>query len=285
MDSYTVRFLIAIAIGCVAAFLNYLWMQQNVPQIQRYTVIARDIAEGQTVSSNDLRWIGLPVLSNADERAYANSFLSYGDRFSLIDRPATRNFTAGDIVLRSDFHEADHLPDVTILGPFRLLAIGNQLVGDTGASSQNFGSGRVPITFVVKRERNPQTGLIEFDPQTRRLLQLINSENAGTSRPGGGRDDWRLMHIIAFPDANPDGNRSVSQPIVSALDTDAEELPQQPSQPSYQLAEHELAIIVEVPNMPVLANILMNSREPLIGFVVPSTVVRSAIMGSATVNN
>lgn len=262
MDNYTVRFIIAVGIGCAAAFLNYLWMQQNVPQIEYFVAVARDIEKGRNIVKEDLQLIQLPAAGESLD--YTKYFIPYGDRFSLIDRPASRDFKKNEIFRDADFTESDYLPDVDILGPFRLLSIGNQLAGSKSTGTQNFG-GRVPITFIVKMVKNPQTGVEEFEPQTRRLLQLINYENAADSRSGAGRSDWRLMHIIAYPDNAPGSSPAKD--------------PEEPV--TYQLAEDEYAIIVEVPNVPMLMNVLMNSKKPRIGFVVPSGVVKSAVMETA----
>ena len=190
MNSYTVRFFIAIGIGCAAAFLNYLWMQQNVPTTQEFTIIKNDIDKGDNVAADALDGISLPNVG----KNYSRFFVPYGDRFALIDRPASRDFKAGEIVRNSDFTELDYLPDVDVLGPFRLLSIGNQLAGSRTPVSQSYGS-QIPITFIVKAPK--RDGVHEFDSPTRRLLQLINHENSGAFRSESGRSDRRLMHVIA----------------------------------------------------------------------------------------
>ena len=264
MNNYFFRIAVALLLAGSAAILNYLWIRQNVPQTDSFAVFVKDVAVGQEITKDDVTSVPLPRVyySNDTQVNLENFFVSAKDRYSLVGLIAHRNFKRGQLILNSDKPSNDYLPDADILGPFRLLSIGNQISGMPSDSVSMSGSGRTPITIIMTLERNPKTNQLEFSANDRRLFQLIDLEKSTASNSD---DQWKLMNITIYPDTPGDDDVSL-MPLDDSGST------------GYVLKENERAIIVDVPNVPMLSRVMMNSQTPRIGFRVPSDVVRSQVM-------
>jgi hypothetical protein len=256
MISYVVRFSIALAIAAVAMFLNFVWVKQNINTTE-YIIVSQKIDKDDIIRDTDLTQILLPQ-KYRDQ--YDQIFLPYEDRFWIVGKPAPKTFEKNELVLRQYLEgELDNLPQIDVLGPFRLYSVGSQLVGTASAQPNYSSGGGIPITFIAQRIQD-QDSEFTFDKNTRRLLQLIEYEKTINQQRDHDKS-WKILSITIFPE---EPNNSETENIASTV-------------PS-PLAADEMAITVEVPNVPILSNVLMNSKKPRIGFIVPSDVLKSNVM-------
>jgi hypothetical protein len=262
MISYVVRFSIAVAIAVVAVVLNFAWVKQNTNTTE-YVIVNQQIDKDEIIRSSDLTSISLPQ-KYRDQ--YDKTFVPYEDRFWVIGKPASKVFEKNEIILRQYLEdELDNLPKIDVLGPFRLYSVGTQLVGTASTQSTYAYGGGIPITFIAKRVQGKDNELT-FDKNTRRLLQLIEYEKT-ISQQRGQDKGWRILSITNLPD----------EPNTDETNDDETENSNTTETP-YQLAADEVTITVEVPNVPILSTVLMNSKNPRIGFLVPSDVLKAHVM-------
>jgi hypothetical protein len=267
MLSYVARFGIALAVAAVAVVLNFAWVQQNTNSVP-YIIVNQKIDKDEIIRDVDLTSLSLP---KKYKDRYDQIFVPYEDRFWIIGKSASRIYEKDELMLRQNLeNEFDNLPQIDVLGPFQLYSVGSRLVGSKIEQSSYSANSGIPITFIAKRVYDKDNELT-FDKNTRRLLQLIEYEKSMKQR--NNDDSWKILSITIFPD-DPD----TSDNSIHSDHSENSETKNNVSTTPYQLADDEMAITVEVPNVPILSNVLMNSKNPRIGFIVPSDVLKSNVM-------
>lgn len=277
MNSYLVRLFFALVLAVAAAALNYYWVRQNTPKKQHFLVFKSDLAMGETITAKSLGALALPEQpldpTAKGQPLYKDTFIPYSERMSVLDTKATRNFRKGEILQHSDIGAVDILSEYDVLGPFRLIAVGNSFAKNLDHDdSRSGGSGNSNITVATKYSMNSETGKPEFNLQTRRLLQLIEASKAKSSKKQGEEKQLRIVAVAAYPRESSGQGADLPAYLRSpdrASDAEAK------VEPSLGLAEDELAIVVPLLNIASIPDVLLTEKSPQIGFVVPAVVVRS----------
>ena len=95
---YSLKLLIPIGLGVLAAGLNYLTINAGLPQTE-FIAAKRTIIAGKTIKKSDL--VELPIPQNFED-SLAGLAPQYVERGSIIGQRAVRDVPAGDIVLLAD---------------------------------------------------------------------------------------------------------------------------------------------------------------------------------------
>ena len=244
MQSSVMRLVFALLLACVAAGANFLWLNGQKPSTTDYLVFKSDVKRGETITWQDhLSAVPLP----GDNQRLPKVFVARKN-LSIIDGTvAARDFFVGEMLQHSDINISNAPPEYRVLGPFRLISVGDRFVdalNQDGASSDSSGS-----TVTVAAKYHGKTGDFEFDPLARRLLQIIDKNQRGLQ---DNLSDLEILAVVAYPNENTtltEGNNSLG------------------------LEEDELALFVPMPNVPAIPNVLLTNKSPLIGFVVPASVL------------
>ena len=268
MNNHLARLLLALVLAGAAAALNYLWLQDKVPKTQEFLAFKTDVAQGSLITRASLTRIALPVqeIDPKDKGglSYREIFVPLSEYPSVVDTKAVRNFRRGEMLQHSDMGSVDLLSEYEVLGPFRLIAVGNSFARNVSPEgSRSGGSDDSSITVAAKFSVDPQTDKPAFDTQTRRLFQLIEAAKTRTSSRASASDEklLRIVAVAAYP--KTDAIRALLQ------QDDAQ------SEPTLGLEDDELAIVVPLPNVASIPDVLLTENSPQIGFVVPAIVVRS----------
>ena len=164
----------------------------------------------------------------------------------VVGARAPRNMTAGDLLLHQEMKA--NLPRWKALGPFRLVSVGEQVVGGdyTGRDS----SRSVTIAARVDAEGN-------YDARVERLLDILNSQGRRSKDSASQRIvAIQLEPVRQSATPTPDGDTMVS---TLAPETG-------PSRAPLPLAADERGIIVPLRNVENLPQLL--ARGDHVSFVV-----------------
>lgn len=187
--SYTLKFIIPIALGILAAVVNMMVLNAKLEPMQ-FIQVTRDIPQGELITKGDLEVLELPGPVGAK---LTDTALGYQELGVLINRSAQRDFMQGDIVFYRDFAirgaELDLRPGETAqrlslagvsvpaellrigceldfllkvgeeakaewYGPFRLVSVGERL-GNTNDSSVTSSTSNTITVAVVRSPTDP----------------------------------------------------------------------------------------------------------------------------------
>lgn len=152
---------LAVGLALAAAALNAVWLsaKKNPPS---FTAVAADIPAGETITDEMLMSVPVP----GDSDTLRASLIPYEKRPILFGTNATRKYARGDMIFYRDMQAPRELADFEVLGPFKLISVGQQFTQDSDKKddAQNDVSGNT-ITIAVNSN---------FDERTRRLLQIID---------------------------------------------------------------------------------------------------------------
>lgn len=175
------KLLCALVLGLAAAGLNVYWASQQNPT-EKIVVIKAALKEGQVIKADHLAFMQIP----ADGSDSAKTWIRHQDRSLLVGMKSPRAYAAGDIVLQRDITAPVKLPEWSVLGPFRLISVGEQFTNDGEGYS---GSGRGnSVTVAVPEDPT------KYDDDTKRLIQIIDPGRA-TSKKGVSKE--HLLRIVA----------------------------------------------------------------------------------------
>ncbi len=245
MKNDLIKLAIAVVFAVVATVLNILWVKQELPPTDEYVKYAVELPRGAEVKVEHLASVTLP----GKKSDYTQIFIPWTDRSTLYGMKLTREVRAGDIALPTDSSAIATPPEMTILGPFRILSIGSQLV--SGQSAKMEGASKLPITIITKSPEATKSGMFEEDVS--RLMQILEMEKKSAKAKGSDADLFYISSLVVYPKTD---------------DIDSQQL---------RLGPNEVALPLDLPGVPVIADFLLdpNIQAAKVGFVVPKLVVES----------
>ncbi len=236
---HTITLIIALALGAAAAFANWLYLSQQTSISYFEGVrVASEINAGDVITEEFLEPINLHV---TDDTYPSSTFLPYSEMGLILNRRAQRKMEAFDLILKSDIvKEKGPPPQYEDLGPFKVLAVGDQFVQNVDDEGST--SGGDIITLAV-----PEI----LDAKTRRLIEILDPRNDADEDDSG----FRIVGVFVYP-------RS-------------ETLEQQETKRRLPLNEGEVAIFVSLSDVQIVPKVLMVGDR--IGFHVPKPMFGSLI--------
>lgn len=207
--SYTVKMLIPIGLGLLAGILNMMLLQSSTAPVE-FVTVTEDVRYGDILTSDVLAPVELPSsFAHLKETAYR-----WEDVGTLYERPIQRPLRKGDLVMfrdvetegwKSNLRPGEEGVDVPLkkfsldgalsigqeitfvirpgtrstikVGPFRLIALGNQIV-DSEREGQSHLAGVKQVSVAV-----PEKPSAEAAKQTELLEQYVTS------------DDWTIATL------------------------------------------------------------------------------------------
>jgi hypothetical protein len=124
--------------------------------------------------------------------------IPYANRAILLGLATSRAYTRGDMFFQRDIQAPLQLPEYEVLGPFRLISVGERFK-EVGSESDDgrFSQGGNNVTIAVDAN---------FDERTRRLLQTIDPKQSANRE----RSAARIIAVQVIPEdtqsAKPAGN-------------------------------------------------------------------------------
>jgi len=245
----TIRLLIALGFAAFAAAMNFLWIQQNRPEYGDYVAYAESMPLGTVIESDSqFTLVKLPVRSG-----FRNSsvYILWENRSDLLQYKTVRAIQKGELALQTDITAKVPSPEFSTLGPFRLLSVRDQFVnrseeGNTNTSHASGGGviGRIPVTLIIPKDIDSKTGLLKYEPKIKQLLHILDQDRSQGSS---------ILAIVAMSGSSPASRGDQDQ----------------------RLKDNEAAIVIDLPNIPVITDVLLNNPAPEIGFVVPLSLIPS----------
>jgi hypothetical protein len=197
--SHVGKLSIAVGLALLAAALNAMWLSAE-KRPATFVALAVDVKQGQPLSDDLLT--SVPVPGDSDE--LRKSLVPYSGRAILYGVPAARNYVQGDVVFQRDLQAPLQTQKFEVLGPFRLISVGERFKNaDEMAGGAEGGNN---VTIAVSSN---------FDERTRRLLEIIDPNRTAVS----GKADSRIVAVQVIPkneqtpDAKPDDKNVVYQTV------------------------------------------------------------------------
>jgi len=249
----TARLLIALGFAAFAAILNFLWVQQNLPKYRDYTVYTEDFAQGSIIESSEESFRPVSLPKKSGKLNLSEFFVPWEERSSLVGFRTSRSIQSGELALIGDVTAKNITPDFGTLGPFRLLSVRDQFVNRNSSESQRSSGGvvgRIPVTLVVARQVDSRTGMLTYEPKVKQLLHILEMDKKAVS----DRRETSVMAIVAM---------SGSSSGDSSMDDGPE------------LKSNEVALVIDLPDIPIITDVLLKNTSPEIGFVVPASLIEA----------
>ena len=245
-----VRLFIALGFAAFAAIVNFIWVQQNLPKYGNYTIYTADVAQGVVIDSEQGHFQSITLPEKKGIRL-SNFLVPWEERSTLIGFKTSRPIKSGELALYSDMTTQNVTPEFSTLGPFRLLSVRDQFVNNTSRDSGSSGGvvGRVPVTLVIPKQINSKTGLLTYDPKVKQLLHILELDKLS-----GKKRETSIMAIVAMS-----GSQNDQTPRNGA-----------------ELGDDEMALVIDLPDIPVITDVLLKNTSPEIGFVVPASLIDSS---------
>ena len=162
---------LAVGLALAAAVLNVIWLSaEKKPTF--YVSVAAEVPAGTPITDDLLTPIAVP--GRLDQlRA---TLVPYANRAVLFGMAATRTYAAGDIVFQRDIQAPSELSEFAVLGPFRLISVGERFKRTDDDSDE----------LTVDPSGNNVTIAVDanFDEKTRRLLEIVNPHRSHQSSAG-----------------------------------------------------------------------------------------------------
>jgi hypothetical protein len=180
--SHVAKLSIAVILALLAAGLNAMWLSA-AKRPPTFTAVRIDVPQGQPITDEML--MSVPVPGDADE--LRQSLIPYASRAILFGVKASRDYTAGDIVFQRDLQAPLELTKFEILGPFKLISVGERFKSPSDEQlNAQVSEGGNNITIAVSAN---------FDERTRRLLEIIDpNRRPSTTKPG-----QRIVAVQVIP--------------------------------------------------------------------------------------
>jgi len=165
--SHVAKLSIAVVLALLAAGLNAMWLSA-AKSPPTFTAVSINLPAGQQITDDAL--MSVPVPGDADK--LRESLIPYASRAILFGVPASRDYTAGDVVFQRDLQAPLELSKFEVLGPFQLISVGERFKSPTAEQEAQASEGGNNVTIAVNAN---------FDERTRRLLEIIDPSRRGTS--------------------------------------------------------------------------------------------------------
>jgi hypothetical protein len=158
---------LALLLGLTAAALNWMWLatQARPPE---FVAAQRAIKIDDEISAEDLVAVAVP----GDRDQLKQALIPYANRAILYGAKATRQYDAGDVFFQRDIRPPLEPARWDVIGPFRLVSVDQRVRESSGQGQPYVGEGRNQVTIAVGAD---------FDEPTRRLLEVLDSENQTSS--------------------------------------------------------------------------------------------------------
>ena len=177
----------AIILALVAAGINTAWLNaKKVPP--QFVALKANVERGQAITDALLAPVPVP----GDALKLRKALVPYSQRALLFGLEASRDYTAGDMIFQRDIQAPKQDVAFEILGPFRLISVGERFKEADPESEQGYSpnSGGNNVTIAVSAK---------FNDQARRLLKIIDPK----------RDtDEDTPHIVAVQVVPPGASQS-----------------------------------------------------------------------------
>ncbi|MDR2440393.1 MAG: hypothetical protein LBE12_13615 [Planctomycetaceae bacterium] len=240
---------IAFILAGVASALNFFWYKNNVPETTAFAVFSKKINKGETIKADALRPLNVLSSNKTLVTDLNQHYLLFSDRNVIIDSESLRNYRQGELVRRRDIGMTEPISDYSILGPFRLLSVGNRIVTGMEDQSEDLqNSGDNAVTIAIRPDEND--GAKKLNDNTARLMQIIENQKLRKSPS----PELRIVGVVAYP-------------------TNKSEKKKEGEKPTFQLNDGEMALFVPLPGVKTIPEILLTGKEPLIGFLIPTLAV------------
>lgn len=154
------KLVIAVGLALGAAVLNAMWLSAE-KQPTTYVAAATDIVGEDTITDDMLQAVPVP----GDFDTLRQSLIPYENRAILYGLVPPRKYIPGDMFFQRDLKAPIELAQFEVLGPFRLISVGQQFTQENNKDELQADSGGNTITIAVSSN---------FDDRTRRLLQIID---------------------------------------------------------------------------------------------------------------
>jgi hypothetical protein len=171
--SHVAKLSIAVLIALLAAGLNAMWLSA-AKRPPTFTAVSINLPQGQQITDDALMSVPVP----GDAEKLRQSLVPYASRAILFGVPASRDYTAGDLVFQRDLQAPQELTKFDVLGPFRLISVGERFKNPTSEQVGQVSEGGNNVTIAVSAN---------FDERTRRLLEIIDPNRRTTSTKTGQR--------------------------------------------------------------------------------------------------
>lgn len=179
--SHVAKLSIAVVLALLAAGLNAMWLSAEKRPAE-FTALAVDLPQGKPISDEVLTSVPVP----GDSDKLRESLIPYSSRAILFGVPASRNYIAGDVVFQRDLQAPHELSKFEVLGPFKLISVGERFKSGTDAENAAASEGGNNVTIAVSAN---------FDERTRRLLEIIDpSRRSSTIMPS-----QRIIAVQVIP--------------------------------------------------------------------------------------
>ncbi len=165
--SHTAKLSLAVVLALVAAGLNAMWLSAE-KRPPTFVAAKSDLTAGKEIT--DAVLVAVPVPGDPDK--LKASLIPYANRAILLGLKASRNYTRGDMFFQRDIQAPLELAKFEVLGPFRLISVGERFKQVAGAEDEGrLDPGGNNVTIAVSAN---------FDDRTRRLLQIIDPNQKST---------------------------------------------------------------------------------------------------------
>ena len=179
--SHATKLTLAVVLALAAAGLNAMWLSAE-KRPTTYVAAAGNLKAGQEITSAMLTAVPVP----GDAAKLRASLIPYAGRAILFGLKTSRAYTRGDMFFQRDIQAPLDLAEYEVLGPFRLISVGQRFNERGGEKAEgNFSSGGNNVTIAVDAN---------FDEKARRLLEIIDP-NRKSSR-GAAR---RIVAVQIIP--------------------------------------------------------------------------------------
>jgi len=180
--SHVAKLSIAVVLALLAAGLNAMWLSA-AKRPPTFTAVSINLPAGQQITDDAL--MSVPVPGDADK--LRESLIPYASRALLLGAKASRDYTAGDMVFQRDIQAPNELSKFEVLGPFRLISVGERFkTPSTDEGDVQTSQGGNNITIAVNAN---------FDDRTRRLLEITDPSRRTTS----AKQALRIVAVQVIP--------------------------------------------------------------------------------------
>jgi hypothetical protein len=179
--SHVAKLSIAVVLALLAAGLNAMWLSAE-KRPPTFVALSVDLPRGKPITDEVLTSVPVP----GDAEKLSESLIPYGSRAILFGVPASRNYTAGDVVFQRDLQAPLELSKFEVLGPFKLISVGERFKTGTDAENAAASEGGNNVTIAVSAN---------FDERTRRLLEVIDPSRRNDST----KQALRIVAVQVIP--------------------------------------------------------------------------------------
>ncbi len=164
--SHVTKLSLAVGLAFAAAALNAMWLSAE-KRPPTFVAAKTDLLAGKEITDAVLTEVPVP----GNPAKLRESLIPYANRTILLGRKAPRNYARGDMFFQRDIQAPLELAEFEVLGPFRLVSIGDRFKQAGQTDEKNFDPSGNNVTIAVSKD---------FDERTRRLLEIIDPNR----RPG-----------------------------------------------------------------------------------------------------